>query len=121
MPEADLSARIRNLPKVPLTHMAIKRMSLAGAQHKLAVVLDGDALFEPYGAQPSTHILKPDHPEAEYPHSAVNEWFIMVLAARSGLQVPGVYRRYVPEPVYIIERFDRLVDEAGCYRPATTH
>jgi serine/threonine-protein kinase HipA len=116
LPDADLSARIRNLPNVPLTHAAVKRMSLAGAQHKLAVVLDTGALFEPYGAQPSTHILKPDHPGADYPHSAVNEWFIMLLAARSGIRVPAVYRRYVPEPVYIIERFDRLPGEAGWQR-----
>ncbi|CAM5482860.1 HipA domain-containing protein [Eoetvoesiella caeni] len=116
LPDADLSARIRNLPNVPLTQAAIKRMSLAGAQHKLAVVLDAEALFEPYGAQPSTHILKPDHPGEDYPHSAVNEWFVMVLAARLGLQVPKVYRRYVPEPVYLIERFDRSANEAGWQR-----
>lgn len=116
LPDVDLSARIRNLPNVPLTHGAIKRMSLAGAQHKLAVVLDGGALFEPYGAQPSTHILKPDHPGADYPHSAVNEWFIMLLAARLGIQVPGVYRRYIPEPVYLIARFDRSADESGWQR-----
>lgn len=116
LPDVDLSARIRNLPNVPLTQAAIKRMSLAGAQHKLAVVLDAGALFEPYGPQPSTHILKPDHPGGDYPHSAANEWFVMQLAARLGIQVPGVYRRYVPEPVYIIERFDRLVHEADWQR-----
>lgn len=55
-----LEARIRQLPKAPLTQAAIKRMSLAGAQHKLAVVLHDDELFEPAGATPSTHILKPD-------------------------------------------------------------
>ena len=116
LPDADLSARIRSLPNVPLTHAAIKRMSLAGAQHKLAVVLDGEALFEPYGTQPSTHILKPDHPGADYPHSAVNEWFIMSLAARLGLQVPGVYRRHIPEPVYLVARFDRSANESGWQR-----
>jgi len=105
-----LSARIRKLPSVPLTHGAVKRMSLAGAQHKLAVAVRDAALFEPQGSQPSTHILKPDHPDPDYPHSAINEWFVMTLADRMGLEVPKVHRRYVPEPVYLVERFDRYVD-----------
>ena len=114
--EAELSQRIRNLPHVPLTQAAVKRMSLAGAQHKLAIVLRDDMMFEPYGIQPSTHILKPDHPDEDYPHSALNEWFVMLLAGRLKLQVPGVYRRYLPEPVYIVERFDRLRDGKGRQR-----
>ena len=32
----------------------------------------------------------------------------MRLAAAVGLPVPAVFRLYVPEPVYIVERFDRL-------------
>ena len=104
-----LEARIRQLPKAPLTHAAIKRMSLAGAQHKLAVVLQNNSLFEPAGAAPSTHILKPDHPDGDYPHSVINEWFVMRLAKRLGLDVPDVHRRYVPSPVYLIDRFDRIL------------
>jgi len=69
LPDDALEARIRQLPKAPLTHAAIKRMSLAGAQHKLAVVLQDGALFEPAGATPSTHILKPDHPDEDYPQA----------------------------------------------------
>jgi len=103
-----LEARIRQLPKAPLTHAAIKRMSLAGAQHKLAVVLQEGKLSEPAGATPSTHILKPDHPDEDYAHSVVNEWFVMRLAKRLGLDVPDVHRRYVPSPVYLVDRFDRL-------------
>lgn len=111
-----LEARIRQLPKVPLTQAAVKRMSLAGAQHKLAVVLHEDALFEPAGSTPSTHILKPNHPGEDYPHSVINEWFVMRLARRLGLDVPDVHRRYVPSPVYLIDRFDRVVDVQGWQR-----
>lgn len=107
LPDTQLSARIQNLPKVPLAANSPKRMSLAGAQHKLAVVLQNNELYEPEGASVSTHILKPDHPEADYAHSVINEWFVMQLAARLGLVVPAVHRRYVPEPVYLIERYDR--------------
>lgn len=116
LPDDALEARIRQLPKAPLTHAAIKRMSLAGAQHKLAVVLQDGALFEPAGATPSTHILKPDHPDEDYPHSVINEWFVMRLAKRIGLDVPEVYRRYVPSPVYLIDRFDRVLDAQAWQR-----
>lgn len=111
-----LQARIRLLPKAPLTQAAVKRMSLAGAQHKLAVVLQDGALFEPAGATPSTHILKPDHPDEDYPHSVINEWFVMRLAKRLGLDVPDVHRRYVPSPVYLIDRFDRIAGAQGWQR-----
>ena len=73
-----------------LTKSAIKRMSLAGAQHKLAIVVKDGELFEPAGATPSTHILKPNHPDVEYCHSVLNEWFVMRLAKRLGLDVPDV-------------------------------
>ncbi len=116
LPDEALQARIRQLPRAPLTHSAVKRMSLAGAQHKLAVVLQDDRLFEPAGATPSTHILKPDHPDEDYPHSVVNEWFVMRLAHQLKLAVPPVYRRYVPLPVYLIERFDRVLTPQGWAR-----
>ena len=116
LPDEALQARIRQLPRAPLTHAAIKRMSLAGAQHKLAVVLQDGALFEPAGATPSTHILKPDHPDTDYPHSVINEWFVMRLAGRLGLEVPEVHRRYVPSPVYLIDRFDRVAAAQGWQR-----
>jgi serine/threonine-protein kinase HipA len=112
-PLADeaLEARIDSLPRIPLTHDAVKRMSLAGAQHKLAVVLKDGALYEPGADTPSTHILKPTHQMSEvYPHSVINEWFVVSLAAKLRLDVPSVHRRYVPSPVYLIDRFDRRQD-----------
>jgi serine/threonine-protein kinase HipA len=116
LPDSALEDRIRRLPKAPLTHAAIKRMSLAGAQHKLAVVLRDGELFEPAGATPSTHILKPDHPDEDYPHSVINEWFVMRLARQLALDVPGVHRRYVPSPVYLVDRFDRVAGKQGWER-----
>lgn len=116
LPEEALEARIRQLPRAPLTHAAVKRMSLAGAQHKLAIVMKDGLLFEPVGAAPSTHILKPDHPDKDYPHSVINEWYVMHLAKRLGLEVPDVHRIYVPSPVYVINRFDRTPGEGGWQR-----
>jgi serine/threonine-protein kinase HipA len=110
LPDEVLSARIEKLPRTTLTADAPKRMSLAGAQHKLLVVMQGDKLFEPVGATPSTHILKPGHPDVNsYPASVANEFITMRLAAACGLPVPSVWLRYVPEPVYIVERFDRRI------------
>lgn len=105
---ADLNRRIRNLPRESLTHDAPKRMSLAGAQHKLLLIFRRGELFEPLPGTPSTHILKPNHQGAEYPASVMNEFFVMRLAQAVGLDVPPVYRQYAPEPVYIVERFDRM-------------
>lgn len=102
-----LQQRIAQLPRLPLSHDAAKRMSLAGAQHKLPVTLAEGLLCEPVGATPSSHILKPDHPDPDYPHSVINEYFVMRLAGQLGLLVPPVERRYVPASVYLITRFDR--------------
>lgn len=114
--DEELSRRIREMPYVPLAEQAQKRMSLAGAQHKVAIVLKDGQLWEPTGSTPSTHILKPDHPSHDYAHSVINEWFVMTLARRVGLNVPMVIRRYVPEPVYLIERFDRRFGQEGWER-----
>ena len=117
MPEAGLlrlsdealEARIRAMPRQPLSADAPKKMSLAGAQQKLAIVVIDGQLFEPTGTRASTHILKPDVLSEHYPCSAINEWFSARLAQRMGLTVPQVELRYVPSPVYIIERFERKI------------
>lgn len=111
LPLDVLSKRIRNLPQRSLSKDSPKRMSLAGAQHKLVIVMKDGYLYEPLPGTPSTHILKPDHPSPDYSASVINEYFVMHLADLMGLKVPRVTRLYVPEPVYIIERFDRTVDE----------
>lgn len=111
--DAELSRRIRNLPRVALSHDAPKRMSCAGAQHKLLVVFRDDTLYEPVGDEPSTHLLKPNHVDDDFPASVINEYLVMRLADKLGLVVPPVWRRYTPEPVYIVERFDRSVDTTG--------
>jgi serine/threonine-protein kinase HipA len=106
--DGELDRRIQDMPKVPIASTSPKRMSLAGAQHKLLVNWDGAQLSEPLGMTPSTHILKPEHLSEDYPHSVINEYAMMKLAGRVGLDAPTVWRHYCPRPVYIVERFDRL-------------
>jgi len=114
LPDEELSRRIADLPKTTLTRNAPKRMSLAGAQHKMLAVLKGANLYEPVGVTPSTHILKPDHPASDtYPASTYLEWLTMLLAKAALLEVPPVYLLHVPQPVYAIERFDRRFDAQG--------
>jgi serine/threonine-protein kinase HipA len=88
-------------------------MSVAGAQHKLLVILRDGKLYEPVGGEPSTHILKPNHLNDDYPSSVINEYAMLRVAAQLGLGAPAVHRMYKPEPVYIIDRFDRFQNDEG--------
>lgn len=104
----DINSRIEKLPDIPLNNKESKRMSIAGAQHKMLVIKDGNKFLEPGGSIPSSHILKPEHSKPEqYWQTVRNEWFVMNLAREVGLNVPNTYVYYFPEPAYIIERFDR--------------
>lgn len=110
----EISARIKHLPKTPLNNRRHKRMSMAGAQHKMLLVVDPNSkdYFEPAGQAVSTHILKPEHTQPDiYPFSVRNEYFIMSLAHRCGLMVPPVLIDYVPQGIFIIQRFDRIWDQ----------
>lgn len=111
---AKLSSRITKLRVSTLTAEAPRRAALAGAQHKLPVLYQDGHFFEPDGFTPSTHILKPNHPDTDaYPASVVNEYLTMRLAKAVGLPIPPVHMMYVPEPVYFAQRFDRTLDKAG--------
>jgi serine/threonine-protein kinase HipA len=83
-------------------------MSLAGAQEKLGLHIDTNgAMFLPEGSAPSTHIVKPENASADFPHCPANEFFCMRLAQELKVPVPAVGLLHLPEPLYIIERFDR--------------
>lgn len=108
--DEELERRINNMPRTPLSSTAPKKMSLAGAQEKLLVSCVNGLLYEPVGAQISTHILKPNALSDFYPNSAVNEWYCARIAQKMKVNVPEVQLRYVPSPIYLIERFDRKIE-----------
>ena len=109
-----LSRRIEAMPQVSLQKEAPKLMSMAGAQHKLAISVRDGEWFEPVGSEASTHLLKPDHPHAEHWwHTAFNEYLCMRLAVAAGLAVPEVAFYRVPQPVYLVQRFDRDIGDDG--------
>ncbi|NQY38000.1 MAG: HipA domain-containing protein [Alteromonadaceae bacterium] len=104
----ELNSRILGLPDIPLNNKESKRMSIAGAQHKMLIIKSGEEFLEPVGATPSSHILKPEHSKPElYWQTVRNEWFVMNLAREVGLNVPHTQVCYFPQAAYIIERFDR--------------
>jgi serine/threonine-protein kinase HipA len=88
------------------------RLSLAGAQAKVPVVLEEGAVALPAPGQPTTHILKP--PISRFTATTENEAFVMRLAAAIGLDVAPVEPRIVRDrPFLLIQRYDRAVDPRG--------
>ena len=92
------------------------RLSLAGAQPKLPVVLAGGRIALPKPGQPTTHILKP--PIARFAATTENEAFAMRLAARIGLAAaPVEILAVAPERAcLLVERYDRRPGADGIVR-----
>ena len=88
------------------------RLSLAGAQDKIAVGLKNNHITLIRGHQPPTHILKPVIQEID--SSVHNELFCMRLAELLKIKVPKTFIRYVDDiPYFLIERYDRIKDING--------
>lgn len=88
------------------------RLSLAGAQDKLAIGFENGQVLLMKRGQPTTHILKPiiEH----VADSVHNEFFCMRLAHMIGLEVPRAEISFVDDmPCYIVERFDRVRQPDG--------
>lgn len=116
--DAGLLRLLETLPLRPL--MAGEgglRLSLAGAQAKVPVVLVEDAVALPAPNQPTTHILKPAIPRFEA--TTENEAFIMRLAAAMGLEVAAVEPRVIAAPLgpprtcLLVQRYDRAWPAPG--------
>ena len=88
------------------------RLSLAGAQAKIPVVLvDGNPAL-PAPGQPTTHIIKPEI--ERFAGSVQNEAWCMTLAARVGLPTAHAEARQAEgHPYLLVERYDRVTTEGG--------
>ena len=105
--QEELAGIIKELPTRPLLagDKGI-RLSLAGAQDKIAVRIEGDRICVPLGNAPSTHILKPS--VARFEGVVFNEALCMKLAGAIGLPAAGVEIRNVDGMDYLlVERYDR--------------
>lgn len=117
----DHAQLLQILDEMPLRPMRAGenglRLSLAGAQDKLPVVLDADGvrIGLPLNGSPSTHILKP--PIAGVDGSVFNEAFCMALAGAFKLDVARTQIRVIADGAQqrhylLVERYDRQVEPA---------
>ena len=103
--DSELKKRIKELPYRP--YMG-SRLSLAGAQEKMAVCLINDKIAIPDEDIPTTHIIKTALPK--YIQSIQNEYICMKAAKEIGIQVPNVEIRNIDGLEFLlVERFDREI------------
>jgi len=118
----DHAQLLQVLDEMPLRPMRAGedglRLSLAGAQDKLPVVLDTDGIRIglPLNGSPSTHILKPTI--AGIDGSVFNEAFCMALAVALKLDVAGTHIQTITDGdqlshYLLVQRYDRQSDLPG--------
>lgn len=114
----EISQRIRERPHKPFSAWDSKmRLSIAGYQDKLAVFIDADKqMYLPDGGASSTHIIKPENINRNFPFMPANEYFCMCLAGALKLNVPKVDLMHIPDAVYTVERYDREREGNGHIR-----
>ncbi len=108
IPSKELSDRIEQLESksIAIWDKTI-RLSLAGIQAKLPVMIRDKKIGLGNGTLSSTHIMK--FQTKKYLHIVVNEFFCMTLAKKIGLKVANVeIKRLGKYPTLLIERFDRV-------------
>lgn len=111
--ERELEDMVTELPRRPL--MAGReglRLSLAGSQAKIPVLIRDATIALPLGNTPSTHIIKPE-PE-RFPGLVANEALCMMLARSVGLNAPPVTVRSIGNrPCIVVQRYDRVTGADG--------
>jgi serine/threonine-protein kinase HipA len=117
--ESELAAIIDELPQRPL--MAGEegiRLSLAGAQIKLPVVISTKnpgaepRMALPLDGTPSTHIIKPE--PARFPGLAANEAWCLGLARQLGLDAAEAWTSTIGKtPCLIVKRYDRQAADSN--------
>ncbi len=84
------------------------RLSLAGAQDKLAIAIIDGHIALPIGGAPSTHILKPVN--RDFPSLIENECFSLELAREIGLNAvrATMHKTADGRPYLLVKRYDRI-------------
>ncbi|MDP2378391.1 type II toxin-antitoxin system HipA family toxin [Reyranella sp.] len=107
--ERDIAERLKTLKT---DHAAWRlpsdtgQFSLAGAQPKTALLLEGNRWGIPSGRLPTTHILKP--PTGAFDGHAENEHICLMLARSLGLPaVQSQVMKFGDQIAIVIERYDR--------------
>lgn len=106
------------LPARPLlAGLSGLKLSLAGAQNKMAVRVENGKFVLPDESNPSTHIIKPSIQGID--NSITNEFFCMQLAREflgDTLVPEAEWRSAKGVPYLLIERYDRIVEEGKVLR-----
>ena len=94
-------------------HHRAARLSLAGAQEKIVLVREPDGQWSlPVDGHPSTHILKPPHPE--FPGLVHNEHWCMEVTRQAGIETARTtIERIANKDVLVVQRYDRTRDPIG--------
>lgn len=88
------------------------RLSLAGAQDKIAVGFLENKVCLIHGMTPTTHILKT--PITDIPDSVHNEFFCLHLAKKMKIKAPLAFVGWIGSvPYLMIERYDRIKNSSG--------
>jgi serine/threonine-protein kinase HipA len=116
--DADLADLLTELPSRPM-HVDADgeyRLSLAGAQDKLPVVVDDQGRIGlTRGQTPSTHIVKT--PIARLAHTVINEAFCPLVGQQLGVDVVDAKAlRVAGHEFLLVERYDRRVLDDGIVR-----
>lgn len=113
----DLHDMLSEIPVEPLgTFSAAARISLAGAQDKVALYRDPHSRWTlPTGGHPSSHILKPQ--SRRFEQIVQNEHYCMTLARYAGIDTARTHVERVDGlEVLVVERYDRATDAKGTLR-----
>lgn len=104
--ELEIQKILELLKTKPLLTKFGIRLSLAGAQSKIALLFKNRKFYLPGNNDITTHIIKPSI--EGFPDSVYNEYFCMKLASQCGLNVAEVELKDTETcPHLIITRYDR--------------
>lgn len=111
--QEEISTLLQNSITVPVVNsIPDYRLSLAGAQEKLALAYINGKWYVPLNGAPSTHIIKP--PRNDFSDISANEYICMTIAKEFLFQVPKVQLLKIKDKnkefeVFCIERYDRKI------------
>ncbi|MDQ8200304.1 type II toxin-antitoxin system HipA family toxin [Pelagicoccus enzymogenes] len=116
--ESEIGQRLSNLENDPAAARSLSdegRFSLAGAQAKIALRLEGDSWHIPWGHEPTTHILKP--PRSDFAGHAENEHFCLKLASALDMRAAQTsVQSFAGSKAIVVKRFDRMLHQGKLYR-----
>jgi len=114
--DEELASRIDNIEKNSIVIWDKKeRLSLAGVQEKLPVIIKDGQIGLGDGSLCSTHIMK--FQTKKHTNIVINELFCMKLAKKINLNVAEVeLYRFKEHPVLMVKRFDRVFKDVHVER-----